>query len=185
MKVLENLSGFSIITTENAREIIDTREPRGLFCTRDNGGWVLIDNRTGDAWTEELSHITDDLGWAKAITLDSMDRVKKALDTMTATAPIAAAVDGEVIHPRGRAMAAAERFGVIEAIQEELLDATSKLLTALEPSPQTKAAYCGTFRFMVDDLIDDDGEPMAAVVTVPWTTVKEIMAAIRRQAGLK
>ena len=61
------------------------------------------------------------------------------------------------------------------------------LAEALTPSAETKAAYIGEFAFNVDTVgIDEDGEPVDCTrrVTVPWTTIKEIMAAIRARAAL-
>lgn len=51
-----------------------------------------------------------------------------------------------------------------------------RLREALTPSAETKAAYMGEFRFQF-------GEEFTP--NVPWTTIKEIMAAIRAQADLK
>lgn len=58
----------------------------------------------------------------------------------------------------------------------------SHLIAALTPSAETKAAYIGEFSFKIDTVdVDEDGEAFECdlEVTVPWTTVKEIMAAIR------
>lgn len=60
-----------------------------------------------------------------------------------------------------------------------------KLEEALKPSADTKAAYIGEFAFSVPDHgYDEEGEPFEQdrKVTVPWTTVKEIMAAISDRA---
>ena len=59
----------------------------------------------------------------------------------------------------------------------------ARLREALEPSAGTKAAYCGEFSFTIEDR-DEDGEECFRHVSVPWTTVKEIMAAIRARAAL-
>lgn len=59
------------------------------------------------------------------------------------------------------------------------------LKAALTPSGATKAAYHGEFKFPVTvTRFDDEGEPEEATenVYVPWTTVKEIMAAIQALA---
>jgi hypothetical protein len=48
---------------------------------------------------------------------------------------------------------------------------------ALMPSAETKAAYSGEFKF-ADSRRDSDGNGYEFVRTVPWTTVKDIMAAI-------
>jgi len=51
---------------------------------------------------------------------------------------------------------------------------------ALTPSAKTKAAYNGNFGFTAE-LADEDG-PFNQNFLVPWTTIKEIMAEIRKQA---
>lgn len=50
----DSLSKPRRITSEQAEEMIDTRQPLGLFWLKDGGWYVGIDNRTGDAWTEEF-----------------------------------------------------------------------------------------------------------------------------------
>lgn len=57
------------------------------------------------------------------------------------------------------------------------------LREALEPSDETKAAYSGEFKFEIEDE-DSDGFEMWRDVTVPWTTIKEIMKAISTRAAL-
>lgn len=55
------------------------------------------------------------------------------------------------------------------------------LKEAVTPSAGTKAAYIGEFSFnhvVRDENGDEDYEP----ITVPWTTIKEIMAAISNRA---
>lgn len=51
------------VTSEEAIRIIDTREPRGLFYTRENRKIVGIDNSTGDAWTEDFENLFDCVEW--------------------------------------------------------------------------------------------------------------------------
>lgn len=56
------------------------------------------------------------------------------------------------------------------------------LEAALRPSAETKAAYIGEFSFTVSATeVDENGDPYECqnTVTVPWTTTKEIMAAVR------
>lgn len=55
------------------------------------------------------------------------------------------------------------------------------LEAALTPSTFTKQALIGEFRIPVT-VYDDDGGETTTMVTVPWTTTKEIMAAIRELA---
>lgn len=57
----------------------------------------------------------------------------------------------------------------------------TKLRKALAPSAETKAAYMGEFSFEIEEF-DEDCELRTRKVEVPWTTIKEIMAAISRQA---
>ncbi len=59
-----------------------------------------------------------------------------------------------------------------------------RLQESLTPSGETKAAYIGEFSFGVDDR-DEEGEECTRNVVVPWTTVKEIMGAIRKRAEMK
>lgn len=66
------------------------------------------------------------------------------------------------------------------AYSEEL----GRLHEALRPSAETKAAYIGEFTFLIEDR-DEDGEECSRKITVPWTTVKEIMAAIKARAERK
>ena len=44
------------VTTADLSAIIETREPRGLFLAHDNqsGKFVAVDNKNGEAWTEEF-----------------------------------------------------------------------------------------------------------------------------------
>jgi len=67
-----------------------------------------------------------------------------------------------------------------EALQRE----NAGLREALSPSGETKAAYIGEFRFPYT-VWDPHGEfEITHNVAVPWTTIKEIMAAIRARALL-
>lgn len=59
-----------------------------------------------------------------------------------------------------------------------------RLREALAPSEATKAAYMGEFHFS-QTMIGDDGNDVIVKTYVPWTTVKEIMAAILARAALK
>jgi len=58
------------------------------------------------------------------------------------------------------------------------------LREALTSSSDTKAAYMGEFSF-TQIYYDDNGEDCGRQVYVPWTTIKEIMAAILARAALK
>jgi hypothetical protein len=68
----------------------------------------------------------------------------------------------------------------------EIVGLAERFEEALTPSGDTKAAYHGEFAFDVPlDGYDEDGEPLDGTkrVYVPWTTVKEIMAAINARAS--
>lgn len=59
----------------------------------------------------------------------------------------------------------------------------ARLREALTPSAETKAEYGGEFHFHIERL-DDDGNSYSEEVGVPWTTIKDIMAAILKRADL-
>jgi hypothetical protein len=59
-----------------------------------------------------------------------------------------------------------------------------RLVEALTPSAETKAAYIGEFGFNHPYGVDEEGADVSIHVAVPWTTIKEIMAAIRARATL-
>jgi len=54
-----------IIKIDNNKsiEIIEKREPRGLFYTIENDIYVGIDNLSGDAWTEDFDTLTQCKRW--------------------------------------------------------------------------------------------------------------------------
>jgi hypothetical protein len=58
------------------------------------------------------------------------------------------------------------------------------LLAAPTPDRITKAAYIGEFKIS-RTIMDSDGNDQDEQITVPWTTVKEIMAAIRMHGALE
>lgn len=65
---------------------------------------------------------------------------------------------------------------VLAAALQDLSDSERGMREALEPSGDTKAAYSGEFKFK------SPGGRMQ--YTVPWETIKEIMAAISARAAL-
>lgn len=60
------MSEIKIVSKEEAAAIIETYEPRGLFCTMENGTYIGIDNSTGDAWTEEFKTEKECRSWLKS-----------------------------------------------------------------------------------------------------------------------
>ena len=63
------------------------------------------------------------------------------------------------------------------------LERERRLEEALTPSAETKAAYIGEFRW-AEEREDEDGETYVEFHDVPWTTIKEIMKAIKARAAL-
>lgn len=53
------------ISKKAAYRVIDTRKPLGLFFLKEGTGYTGIDNRTGEAWTEEFTAKDDCLSWLK------------------------------------------------------------------------------------------------------------------------
>lgn len=72
-----------------------------------------------------------------------------------------------------------ELRATISQLQAEI----ARYREALTPSATTKAAYIGEFHFNIEDR-DEDGEECLRSITVPWTTVKDIMKAIAARATL-
>ena len=73
--------------------------------------------------------------------------------------------------------------GAIVDDNRELRAGNKRMREALTPSEGTKATYIGEFSFPIK-LTDEDGTEILHHVTVPWTTIKEIMAAIKSYAAL-
>lgn len=61
--------------------------------------------------------------------------------------------------------------------------ALTKVREALTPSTNTKAAFMGEFSIQFPET-GEDGEEYTRKINVPWTTIKEIMAAVRALASL-
>ena len=79
------------------------------------------------------------------------------------------------------------QFVLQSTIEERLARVTAeryRLLEALTPSADTKAAYMGEFRMTIPD-VGDDGEEYTRTVNIPWTVIKEVMQAIRNRAALQ
>jgi len=66
---------------------------------------------------------------------------------------------------------------------EELGADNKRPREALTPSGDTKADYMGEFSFGIT--LSAGGEEDYRRIMVPWTTIKEIMAAIRARAALE
>lgn len=88
---------------------------------------------------------------------------------------------------QAEAATAHDLASVAAAAIERLVAENRALHEAMTPSVDTKAAYIGEFSFNVEVWDPDggeagEGEAVLESKTVPWTTVKEIMAAISAHA---
>ena len=75
-----------------------------------------------------------------------------------------------------------ERYADALADNVALQFERDRLQEALTPSAETKAAYMHEFRMTIPD-VGDDGAEYTRTVNIPWTTIKEIIAAIRNRAN--
>lgn len=69
------------------------------------------------------------------------------------------------------------------ADRDRLAAENERLREALTPSAATQAAYMGEFWFLFPVTVSE-GVEHKFTPNVPWTTIKEIMAAIRARAAL-
>lgn len=53
------------ISQNEASEIIALRRRKGLFWTIENGRYIGIDNRDGNAWTEEFGSLKECEQWLR------------------------------------------------------------------------------------------------------------------------
>jgi hypothetical protein len=73
------------------------------------------------------------------------------------------------------------KAAIVAAQLDELRAENERLKEVLTPSTDTKASYIGEFKFSVEMRHPRLGSEFRSV-DVPWTTIKEIMAAIRSKA---
>lgn len=45
------------VMPDTLRQIIDIRQPLGLFYATEDGAYTAVDNSTGDAWTEPFTSL--------------------------------------------------------------------------------------------------------------------------------
>lgn len=57
------MESITFITTNRAENLVVTYKPLGSFLTWENGKYIAIDNRTGDAWTEEFKTLKAAVRW--------------------------------------------------------------------------------------------------------------------------
>lgn len=56
------MTAINIVNNEELLQIIESREPRGLFLSIDDYT-TACDNTTGDAWTEDFADVIDAIFW--------------------------------------------------------------------------------------------------------------------------
>lgn len=61
--IKEDRGWYRYVSNDEANKIIETREPLGLFVHDTGIEMVGIDNRTGDAWTEDFPDLYECLLW--------------------------------------------------------------------------------------------------------------------------
>lgn len=76
----------------------------------------------------------------------------------------------------------AETIRGLSAEIERLQGEVKQLQEALTPSADTKAAYSGEFSFE-QTTYGDQGQEYTDDIMVPWSTIKEIIVAIRKRAA--
>lgn len=125
-------AGIKIISADEAKEITETREPRGLFLYIENG-YVIptangnvnlvhigniddtkiigIDNRTGDAWTEEFDTYEDCVDWL----LDPNREAHEEAEPMHYNYPRVKFIDSNTIY---------EQLKHVESELQEIKDAS-------------------------------------------------------------
>lgn len=132
---------------------------------------------TGDTYADEIG----DLREAAA----AIERLERERADWEAACDGNTALGAEIAETLKAALEAAESRALTAEAELE------KVREALTPSGGTKAAYMGEFHIAVERIVNEDGEPEDDAegapdpydhIQVPWTTVKEIMAAIRARA---
>ena len=70
------------VTKDEAEQIIDTREPWGLFYTEYKGRFVAIDNSIGDAWVEIFNTLSACIRWLtyKGLTKEEAELEEASID---------------------------------------------------------------------------------------------------------
>lgn len=124
--------------------------------------------------------------------LEALEVAGPSADELRAAAALIVALQDELEEARGalrycEGQWSDERGTMIDKIQSERARAEAaeaevvRLRKALTPSANTKTAYIKNFSFPITLYLGHEEETRQ--VTVPWTTIKEIMAAIRARAA--
>ena len=157
--------------------VLDTEDGGYGFVTMkqsEHGQWVPLSTLTAQAAALVAAEKERDEAWG------DLSKVAGAIGSVRFMDP-----------PDGGDVTLAEQVArmreALEAAESEvatLKGRVAELEAVLTPSARTKAALIGEFSFAIDvmepDADGDDAEVVSREITVPWTTIKEIMSAIRR-----
>lgn len=147
----------------------------------DGDGFISLTDDKTEASMWRVSFGSEVTALAPLSSLEAVERERDALEIkfthwhqVAIKAGVEMAIDGELIYA--------------ETIARETAEASlAAAREALTPSGDTKAAYMGEFYFNFTIMeMDEDDEPYECqrAVTIPWDTIKEIMAAISARAAL-
>lgn len=64
-KVKQSFHAVQRVRPKFLGQIIEHRNPCGLFLTKKGHKWVAVDNTTGDAWTEEFHRKRQAIRWLR------------------------------------------------------------------------------------------------------------------------
>lgn len=59
------MSRIQRVSPEQLGDVIEHRVPLGLFLTKEGDWWVAVDNRDGDAWTEDFRRKRHAVRWLR------------------------------------------------------------------------------------------------------------------------
>lgn len=138
--------------------------------------------------TDEMVTVAADIISSSKLGEPFEDTARLALNAALATQPHAqriAKLEAEVERLLGKLNNATGEVFEVCTERDQALAREEHLREALTPSPNTKATYMGEFRMGVRLRDPNSGEEDQRSVDVPWTTIKEIMAAIRGYAEQK
>ena len=113
-----------------------------------------------------------------------IERAEKAEATATAYAEYIDRINAEKNALKERVRELEVQNGSLTEVVSKLHLSLSALENAVHPTAETKRAYMGEFKFNGPEYTDENGQPRFDTHMVPWTTIKEIMAAIRGYAAL-
>lgn len=150
---------------------------RKRTATLTSNDWITIVEI--DALQSQIETLENEMA-DEAVTTNphpTKEQAEAALNQMEATINI-----GAILHGRPREP---EYAATIHCYMAALAAENKRLIEALTPSEATKSAYNGEFSFSYTGYDPDNELPHTAVHLLPWTTIKNVMAAILKRANEK